>query len=58
MKQKKLTWQEVTGSRSKVEFVTDEVTCPTCESYSVIEHMSGCKCDCCGQTWVTAVLRK
>lgn len=58
MKQQRRSWQEIAGAKSEAKFVNDEVTCPTCESYSVNELVDACKCDCCGQTWAVAVSRK
>lgn len=58
MRQKIVTWQEATGSHVEVRYVNDEVTCPVCESYSVVEQIAERKCRQCGQTWVTSVLRK
>ena len=58
MKQKRVTWQEATGSRIETKYVSDEVTCPVCESYSIVEQVADRKCRQCGQTWVTSALRK
>lgn len=55
MKQKRVTWQEVTGAHIETKFVSDEVTCPVCESYSVVEQVADRKCRQCGQTWVKTV---
>jgi len=32
--------------------VSDDVTCPFCNSYSVSESKSKCNCSKCGQFWV------
>jgi Zn finger protein HypA/HybF involved in hydrogenase expression len=58
MRQQKRTWQEATGAKLEIVFVNDEVTCPTCESYSVNELVSGCRCERCGETWVLGIARK
>jgi Zn finger protein HypA/HybF involved in hydrogenase expression len=50
--------QETSSVKVEVKFINDEITCPTCESYSVNELVAGCKCERCGQTWVTAISRK
>lgn len=54
MKQRR---QDLPGSEEGVE-EGDEVCCPTCEASTVQEMATGCACARCGQTWVTALLRK
>jgi transposase-like protein len=42
----------------EVEFIEDDLTCPTCESYNVDEQYGCCTCSQCGETWSNEVTRK
>jgi hypothetical protein len=58
MKQQKRVWQSVVSTQIESEFIEDDLTCPTCESYNVDERVSSCTCTQCGESWANELMRK